>query len=176
MEALQAQEQFDFNCYFKAYYQEMYYIAKRIVHNHYTAEDVIQEAYIKAYRNYVYLSDHAKGRAWLRTIVIRTAIDFYRKETKYSVASVEAQAEEGHECCVATKQVQDQFDYQVNIELIQQALLNLPIRLRQVIELKLTNDLSDAKIAEKLNISLSAVKTRLHRARKQLILWNPCHD
>ncbi|WP_067839952.1 RNA polymerase sigma factor [Amphibacillus sediminis] len=158
----------DFDTYFNDHYQEMYFVALRVVHNHYSAEDVVQEAYLKAYKNYTYLTDASKRRAWLRTIVIRTAIDLYRKETKYPCLSLEEETEAGREHCYTGNSVEDQFERILEYEQVEQAINTLPKSLREVLQLKLIHDSKDKVIANELNISLAAVKTRLHRARKQL--------
>ncbi|MBM7540380.1 RNA polymerase sigma factor [Amphibacillus cookii] len=158
----------DFDEYFHSHYNEMYYTAKRVVHQHFSAEDVVQEAYIKAYNNYAHLSDGSKRRAWLRTIVIRTAIDYLRKENKYVTLSIEQELEVGHDYCYTDNCVQNQFDLNLEFEEIKHAMQQLPPNLQAVLELKLRFDYKDEAIAERLNISHSAVKTRLHRARKQL--------
>lgn len=158
----------NFTDYYDDHYNEMYYIAKQIVHNHYSAEDVVQDSYIKAYKNYGHLMDRSKSRAWLRTIVIRTAIDYYRKQTKYDVVSVEEGAEVGQLLRCPKNCVQDQFVGWLGQEAILEQIDDLPEKMQAVIKMKILTDEKDQDIADQLNISLSAVKTRLHRARKLL--------
>jgi len=153
---------------FYRYYQEMYFVAKRVVYDHYLAEDVVQEAMIKAYRYQKHLSDQTKLRAWLRTIVIRTAIDVYRKEKKMTKVSIEEQAEQGLELIKTDDVVCQSVELMSLCEALTVKVQALPEKLRQVVLLKAEEDLSDQMIADRLNLSLSAVKTRLHRARKQL--------
>ncbi|WP_440895135.1 RNA polymerase sigma factor [Amphibacillus sp. Q70] len=168
MQATLMESNLDFTDYYHQFYNEMYYVAKRIVHNHYSAEDVIQEAYIKAYKNYAHLTDHSKCRAWLRTIVIRTAIDYYRKQMKYEIVSVEESAEIGQLLICPDNNVQDQFAWHLKQEYIMDAIGTLPKSMQSVLKMKMQTDGKDQDIADQLNISLSAVKTRLHRARKLL--------
>lgn len=153
---------------FYSYYQEMYFVAKRVVYDHYLAEDVVQEAMIKAYRYQKHLSDRTKLRAWLRTIVIRTAIDIYRKEKKITKLSVEEQLEHGLELIKTDDLVCQSIELMSLCEELTVKVQGLPEKLRHVILLKAEEDLTDQMIADRLDISLSAVKTRLHRARKQL--------
>lgn len=168
MQATLMEPKLDFTDYYHQFYNEMYYVAKRIVYNHYSAEDVVQEAYIKAYKSYAHLTDRSKCRAWLRTIVIRTAIDYYRKQTKYEVVSVEEGAEMGQLLICPNHNVQDQFSWQLKQEYIIDAIETLPKSMQAVLKMKMQTDGKDQDIADQLNISLSAVKTRLHRARKLL--------
>lgn len=168
MEQTLIQSEIHFKDYYDLYYKEMYYVAKRIVHNHHSAEDVVQEAYIKAYNNYGHLIDQKKRRPWLRTIVIRTAIDFYRKQTKYDVVSVESGEEVGHILHCPNHSVQKQIALRFEQEELLRKINLLPKSMQDVLKIKLLTDEKDQQIADRLSISLSAVKTRLHRARKLL--------
>ena len=158
----------DFTDYYRDYYNEMYYVAKRIVHSHYSAEDVVQEAYIKAYKNYGHLIEKSKCRAWLRTIVIRTAIDYYRKHRRYELVSVEESAEVGQLLPCPKSFVQDQLYWTFERAEISKKIAALPQSMQAVLKIKIRTDGKDQDIADQLNISHSAVKTRLHRARKLL--------
>lgn len=158
----------DFTNYYHEHYNEMYLVAMRVVHNHYSAEDVVQEAYIKAYNNYGHLIEKSKCRAWLRTIVIRTAIDYYRKHTRYETVSVEEGAEIGQLLQCPKNNVENQLYWHFEREEVFKKIETLPQSMQAVLKLKINTDGKDQDIADELNISLSAVKTRLHRARKLL--------
>lgn len=154
--------------YYAIYYQEMYYVAKRIIREHYLAEDIVQESFLKAFKCQDMIIDHSKLRAWLRTIVTRTAIDYLRKESKFAFCSIDQTRDE----CVHITGVENSVEEQISWKLCYLELKNLigelPETLQEVIQLKLIGDCSDAEISRKLNITISAVKTRLHRARKRL--------
>lgn len=158
----------DFTDYYHQHYNEMYHVAKRIVRNHHSAEDVVQDAYIKAYKNYNHLIEKPKHRAWLRTIVIRTAIDYYRKQTKYKTLLIEEDRESGQTLCCPKSNVQTQLYWRVECNEVLEKIKTLPRKMQEVLKIKIDTDGKDQDIADQLGISLSAVKTRLHRARKQL--------
>ena len=158
----------DFDDYYHDHYNDMYYVAKRIVHGHYSAEDVVQEAYLKAYKNQSYLIEKSKCRAWLRTIVIRTAIDYYRKQMKYETVSVEEGAEAGQLLRCPKSCIENQLYWRFEQDGISEKIAGLSQNMQAVLKLKIDTDGSDQEIADQLSISLSAVKTRLHRARKLL--------
>lgn len=160
----------DMNCLFN-YYQEMVFVAKRIVYDYQKAEDVVQDALMKAMRSFQYLKEHDKLKAWFRTIVIRTAIDSYRKEKKADMMSFDALSEQGIELIYCDDTVEQSVTFQCTYQEVYRLLDNLSPKLKEVITLKYEKDLSDQQIADVLNISLSAVKTRVHRARKQLMEW-----
>ncbi|GAA4071105.1 RNA polymerase sigma factor [Amphibacillus indicireducens] len=158
----------DFTNYYHEHYNEMYLVAKRVVHSHYSAEDVVQEAYIKAYNNYGHLIEKSKCRAWLRTIVIRTAIDYYRKQSRYETVSVEEGAETGRLLQCPKNDVENELYWRFEQAGLFEKIETLPENMKAVLKLKIDTDGKDQDIADELNISLSAVKTRLHRARKLL--------
>lgn len=150
------------------YYNEMVFVAKRIVYDYALAEDVVQEAFIKAYRSYHLLDDQTKKKAWLRTIVIRTAIDVYRKEKRNETQSIEVFQEFGYEYAKTDDMVLNRVIMGDFLEDVCQKVNELPSKLQEVMRLKCCFDWSDQRIADHLDLSLSAVKTRLHRARKQM--------
>ena len=158
----------DFTDYYHEHYNEMYRVAIGVVRNHYSAEDVVQEAYIKAYKNYGHLIEKSKCRAWLRTIVIRTAIDYYRKDKRYETVSVEEGAESGQLLQCPKNNVEHQLHWHFEQAEILEKVETLPKNMQAVLKIKIDTDGKDQDIADQLNISLSAVKTRLHRARKLL--------
>lgn len=161
MQSVKVKSAESFEHYFHDYYYEMYYVAKRFIRDAYLAEDILQEAYIKAYNCQHMISDPTKVKAWLRTIVTRTAIDYVRKEAKSRCIPLDL-------ICHDIEGTQETYlDCKFNGQYLQSVIVQLPINLQHVVLLKI-NDYSHIEIAEKLNISISAVKTRLHRARKQL--------
>lgn len=151
-----------------SYYQEMVYVAKRVVYDYQKAEDVVQEALLKAMRSYQHLKEQDKVKAWFRTIVIRTAIDTYRKEKKKELVSFDVLTEQGIELCYCDDTVEKSVTFQCMYQEVHNLLDDLSPKLKEVITLKYEDDLSDQQIADTLGISLSAAKTRIHRARKQL--------
>lgn len=151
------------------YYHEMVYIAKRIVYDYQKAEDVVQDALIKAMRSYQHLKEPDKLKAWFRTIVIRTAIDLKRREKKKEMLSFDALLEQGIEHYYCDDSVEQSVNFHYTCREVQSLMDQLSPKLRQVISLKYVEDYSDQQIADALGISLSAAKTRIHRARKQLL-------
>src|SRR5699024_9503651 len=99
---------------------------------------------------------------------IRTAIDYYRKQTRYETVSVEEGAETGQFLQCPKSCVENQLYWRFEQAQISEKIGTLPQSMQAVIKLKISTDGKDQEIADQLNISLSAVKTRLHRARKLL--------
>ncbi|WP_182199911.1 RNA polymerase sigma factor [Paraliobacillus salinarum] len=158
-----------FDACFQIYYQEMLAIATRITRDSYLAEDVVQESFIKAYSHQHNIEDKSKWKAWLKTIVKRTAIDMLRKQQKIQMIPADDWTQnscllEHKSCSFVEEAIEKNFEY----EQITKAIEALNSNLRDVMYLKWNFDLSDKEIAKKLMISISAVKTRLYRARFKL--------
>ncbi|SDB86736.1 RNA polymerase sigma-70 factor, ECF subfamily [Pelagirhabdus alkalitolerans] len=155
----------DFNELFELHYTEMFWVAKGIVRRYDLAEDVVQDAYIKAYKNSQSLIDLKKKRAWLRQIVVRTAIDYYRKEKKQLNVILDDQETIERKQC--DHQAFDTYSWKIEKDLIVQVIEHLPKKSKEILTLKWFFDYSDQRISHELNVNVGAVKTRLHRARKQ---------
>lgn len=163
------EEHITFDGYFQINYQEMLSIATRITRDSYLAEDVVQESFIKAYSHQHNIEDKSKWKAWLKTIVKRTAIDMLRKQQKIQMIPADDWTQ--NSCLLEHKScsfVEEAIEKKIKYKQITEAMDILNPNLRDVIYLKLNFDLSDKEIAEKLIISISAVKTRLYRARIKL--------
>ncbi|MFB1051613.1 RNA polymerase sigma factor [Paraliobacillus sp. JSM ZJ581] len=158
-----------FYCYFQLYYQDMLSIATHITRDSYLAEDVVQESFIKAYYHQHNIEDKSKWKAWLKTIVKRTAIDVLRKQQRMQTIPADDWLQNHiiieNRCC---SYVEEAMEKNIKYQQITNAIESLNPSLRDVLYLKLHFDLTDKEIAQKLLISISAVKTRLYRARIKL--------
>jgi RNA polymerase sigma-70 factor (ECF subfamily) len=145
---------------FQDHYGEIYAYLCRLVGDRHQAEDLAQDAFVKAYRAIERLPADANQRAWLYRIATNTALDCLRRRrliawlplferdshpathTSFAEASLEAVA-------------------------VQRTLGRLSPRYRVPLVLYACQGLSTAEIARVLKISPGAVKTRLFRAREK---------
>lgn len=144
----------------------IYHIAYNISKDPYLSQDIVQETYLKAYLKMDTLMDATKTKSWLTSIARCTAIDYIRKRSKRNEDCIEDHEE--------LYPIQDHHPLEDEIEAlflkssIESNIKRLPPSQREVMVLKVTADLSDKEIALKLNLPPSTVKTRFHRARRQL--------
>lgn len=124
------------------------------------AEDVAQEAFAKAYRNFRQLRDRARFRAWLVRMTFRMAIDRQRANRRRFVR--EQAIEIGR---VATG---DTLVEQERAELLWRAIDELPEKLRLTIVLAGIQGHDIREVATLLEVPDGTVKSRLFLARKQL--------
>lgn len=163
---------------FEMFYQRVYNTAYFIIRDRHLAQDVAQETFHKAFRNMHKVEDGHKLGAWLGIIATRTAIDFLRKIKKRSdfVAEDVIIDEALNQVKVKESTVEQMVEENFLKSLLRQNIAQLKPEHKQVIVLKYEYDLPDKEIASALDLSVDAVKSRLHRAKaalRQLLENNP---
>jgi RNA polymerase sigma-70 factor (ECF subfamily) len=142
-----------------------YNLARWLVRNDRDAEDVAQEAYLRAFRFF----DGFRGgdsRGWLLTIVRNTCYTWLRKRRSDDLDV--ALEEEIHSAEGGGKSPEAEILRQASGRSIQLALEALPIALREAIVLRELEGLSYAQIAAVSDIPIGTVMSRLSRARGRL--------
>jgi RNA polymerase sigma-70 factor (ECF subfamily) len=152
---------------FEMFYHRVFETAYFILQDRHLAQDVVQETFLKAFQNIHKVQDGAKLGSWLGTIAARTAIDVLRKEKKYRFAVENMVVNEPH-CGFEYSAVEKIIEERFLKNLVRQQIAGLKPEYRQVIVLKYEYELQDHEIAEALDLSVSAVKSRLHRAKLAL--------
>jgi RNA polymerase sigma-70 factor (ECF subfamily) len=156
--------------------QDKYYLSiKRFVHfhvkNQWVAEDIVQETFLKAHKNFTTLKDRTKAKTWLYTISWNLCLNHFKKIKKepepYS-DQVDFQS--------ALVNIQQKVEQDEMGDCVQEKIKQLPKKLKLVLSLYDIERLSHKEISDVLNISVETAKTRLHRARKALkkILEKEC--
>lgn len=158
-----------FNALIDEYKAMAFTLALKLMKNREDAEEVAQDAFVKAYKNIGQFEGKSKFSTWLYTIVYNTALTRLRKKQldiqdidSHSVESSSALSESGMEW--RNLQRDERSSY------IKQALEQLVEEDQVVISLFYLNENSLAEICEITNWELSNVKVRLHRARKRLLI------
>jgi RNA polymerase sigma-70 factor (ECF subfamily) len=144
---------------YKLYYKPMYNVCMRIVNQPAEAEDVMQEAFLNAFRNIGTYKGEVSFGAWLKRIVINRSLDHLkRKKVKLEEISEK------------TAQIPDyQMELkEVNMEVIKKAIQQLPDGYRVVLSLFLIEGYDHEEISEILGISNSNSRTQYLRAKNKL--------
>jgi RNA polymerase sigma-70 factor (ECF subfamily) len=139
-----------------------YNLARWLVRNGDDAEDVVQEAYLRAFQ---YSGGFRGGdaRAWLLTIVRNTSYGWLRKTRAYQpVAQFD---EEIHTSDIGTSNPEELLLQSADARLVEQALSELPIRFREILVLRELEDLSYKEIADVMGVPMGTVMSMLSRAR-----------
>jgi RNA polymerase sigma-70 factor (ECF subfamily) len=132
------------------------------------AEDVLIEALLKAYRNLDQLQESQAFRAWLAQIGRRVCWQLKQREALLPVLQLSALEEDGMQLASQDESAESSVVREQMKALLQRAIESLPVAEREVYELRDIRELGGGETAARLNISLSAMKSRLHRARSNL--------
>jgi len=141
-----------------------YNLARWLMRNEHDAEDVVQEAYLKAFRHQAgFRGDD--GRAWLLAIVRNTCYDRLKQS---GVPDNSAFDERIHSIGQSTTNPETSLLDKEKTELLREALEALSPEYREVVVLRELEELSYVEIASITKIPIGTVMSRLSRARKQL--------
>jgi len=146
------------------YYKAMFNTAIRILNDQAKAEDVMQDAFLEAFRQIESFRSESSFGAWLKRIVINKSIDEIRK-AKEIVSIDEMELE-------IADQNEDENYLQVlstRVEEIRKAIHALPDSYRIILSLHLLEGFDHEEITQILNISYNLSRTRYSRARKKLL-------
>ncbi len=156
----------------KRYRAPLYNLLFRMVHNKMEAEDLVQEAFIKAFGALATFNDEYAFSTWLFKIAINNCIDHFRKKRlKTFSLDKPIDARDGEirrELPDVTYQPENTLLSKEKTQLIEQAIQNLPEKYRISIILRHTEEKSYEEISQILNIPLGTVKARIFRAREML--------
>jgi RNA polymerase sigma-70 factor (ECF subfamily) len=157
-----------FRTIMKTHNQRLYRIARGVVRNDSEAEDVVQEAYVRAFAHLDSFRGDASLGTWLSRIVINEALGRLRKRRRTVAMPENPQAEiiqfplnpsDDPERTMAQRQI---------LALVERATDSLPDVYRMVFVARVIEGLSIEETAELLDVRPETVKTRLHRARALL--------
>jgi RNA polymerase sigma-70 factor (ECF subfamily) len=150
------------------YQKKIYYLAQRMTRSHEAADDLAQEAFIKAFYALKSFKEGCSFSAWVYKICMNLTLN-YLKRQKFTIP--ESQLPDNSLDLLNEKEKGDFSDQLVKEELrkkIEQEIDNLPPDFKAVFILKTYEDLSYDQIAQALKISKGTVMSRLFRARERL--------
>jgi len=155
--------------------QRLFRVARGVVDSDLEAEDVLQDAWVRAYEHLAEFRGEARLTTWLSKIALYEAFARKRREQRFvGLASVDRHsAEDPKMSGVDEPKTADPDPEQAawNGELrvaLERAVGAMPSRYRAVFLMREVEGLSTAETAASLDLSLEAVKVRLHRARARL--------
>jgi RNA polymerase sigma-70 factor, ECF subfamily len=157
----------------KRYDRNVFRIAQHITHNEEDAQDVVQDAFLKAYQNLEQFQGNSKFYTWLVRIAVNEALMRLRKRRNDRTVSLDedVETEEG----TMPREVADWSPNPEQIygqselgDILKKTIQGLPPGFRTVFVLRDIEGLSTEETAEMLGLSVPAVKSRLLRARLQL--------
>ena len=149
----------------RRYNQRLFRVTRSIVTNDVEAEDIIQDAYVRAYEHLSQFEGRAKFSTWLTKIAIYEAYARVRRIDYQKVDSISVLEGQGLEVRSKGRDPEEQiYDGELKM-VLERAVDSLSDEYRSVFMLREIEGLNTAETAECLEISEENVKTRLHRAR-----------
>ena len=159
-----------FEALMRRYNQRLYRVARSILRNDGEAEDVMQQAYVNAYSHLAQFAGRAKFSTWLTRIAVHEALARARRRAR--VKEIDSMTDETEDQPLVPRDERLDPEKQAHAtelrRLLESAIDRLPELYRSVFVLREGEGLATPEVADCLEISEEAVRTRLHRARTLL--------
>jgi RNA polymerase sigma-70 factor (ECF subfamily) len=150
----------------------VYNLAYRMSNNPHEAEDISQEAFLRAYQSLTRFNPSYKFSTWLYQITLNIIRDrLKKKELNYVSLDTPIETDDSEfypQPADPTNNPEQIMTQKENAQAIQKAIYSLPLIYREVLVLRHLQDLSYIEISNILKLPQGTVKVRLYRAREQL--------
>jgi len=154
----------------RRYNQRLYRVARAILHNDAEAEEVMQDAYVRAYQHLADFEGRAKFSTWLTRIAVHEALARCRSRSRYQSLDDSEESQGGIMQSLASGgRDPEEMAYDGELgDVLERAILTLAEDYRLVFILREVEGMTTEETAESLSLSPENVKVRLHRARAAL--------
>ncbi len=155
-----------------AYEKNVFNVALQMVGNREDAQDMAQEAFLKAYNSLDSFRGDSKFSSWLYRIVSNVCLDFKRRQSRRPSSSLTVEDDEGEtlELDIADESQSPEalLERKLTREAVRRGLQELPDEQRQILLLREIQGMSYEEIGEAMGLEEGTVKSRIFRARKKL--------
>lgn len=151
-----------FDAVYAAFSAAMYGVCLRYTRCADDAQDVLQEGFIKVYKHCSQYSLDKPLAAWIKTIMINTALTYIKKTYRFELHDEERYFDEQHEMVFETE------DQEILKKQLLAILNKLPDGYRTVFNLFVIENLTHKEIAEHLGVSENTSKTQYFKAKKMI--------
>lgn len=153
-----------FNLLLKKYQQKIYWHVRRMVIDHDDADDLVQEIFVKVWKNLLGFRNDAQLYTWMYRIATNECITFLNRKKLKNNVSFDDVAYELSESLTESAY----FDGDKAQRKLQQAILTLPEKQRLVFNLKYFDEMKYEEMSEVLGTSVGALKSSFHLAVKKI--------
>lgn len=155
------------------YRPQLVWLAMRIVNRTEEAEDIVQQSLLKAFRKLSGFRGDSQMRTWLNAIVKNTAREYMRSQRGRTFVSLESPLfpdEGGEEIEILDRAMnpEEYCEHREREHLVAAAIGGIGPANREVVEMCIFQELPYMEVATALNISVSTVKSRMFRSRRDL--------
>src|SRR5438874_2261939 len=153
----------------RRYNQRLYRIARAILHNDAEAEDVMQDAYVRAYTHLGQFAARSPFSSWLTRIAVNEALARRRSsKQQQEVDATEFDGEISMQNLYKSPDPEQTASSAQLRDLLEHTVLDLPEQYRTVVMLRDIEELSTAETADALDLTVENVKIRLHRGHEMI--------
>ena len=175
LERILTGEKYLFEQIIRKYNQRLFRIGRTFLRDENEVEDILQEAYIKAYENLASFKHLSSFSTWLTRILINVALSRKTYYSKTHSTDFQSQANPESDLIknIEVKEMKTPEQYTINNELknhLERSIDNLPEKYKVVYMMREIENMSISETSECLNISETNVKVRLNRAKEMLRL------
>lgn len=170
IQAILAGQHEQFHDLIRPYERTVYAMAIAMLKNEADAEEATQEAFLKAYRSLATFRAESRFGTWLASITLNEARSILRRRNQFPTDSIDDNDDDQPAVSPALlrdwREIPSEAVERAEVRSILRAAIdNLPVLYREIFLLRDLEELSVNDCAATLNISVSAAKVRLHRAR-----------
>ena len=151
------------------YSEKVFHLAMRITRQQEDAEEVLQEACMNAFDKIQEFRGTSAFSSWLYRITVNTAFMKLRKRRKHSAMELDEQVATSQECWVGKRSDTSDTNYLSSQhelrQVLEQAIDALPLDYKTIFVLRDVDGLSNQQVSDIMQLSVPAIKSRLHRSR-----------
>ncbi len=153
----------DWHALVRAHRDFVYAHALRLTHSQADADDLTQEAFVRAFRAADRFEAGGSVRGWLRRIVTNLFLDTLRRRQRLRFEPLPAELDALTTASAETTALDGMLSPQLEL-----ALRELPEAMRDVVLLRYVGCRTDEQISERLGVEISTVRSRAHRAHRRM--------
>ena len=152
------------NLLFKTFQERTYWLIRKIVIDHEDANDLLQNTFIKVFKNIDSFRGQSAISTWIYTIAYNESLQFIKNKKRMQFFSLS-----NYEKRLSARLIQDPYFQANEISLkLQNAILSLPIKQRNVFNMRYYDELSFEEISKITTTSIGALKANYHHAFKKV--------
>lgn len=153
---------------YKLFYGKMMAVCRRYTKNEDQAKDILQDSFIKVFKNIDRFNFEGSFEGWVRRIVVNTAIDFTRKSKRDYLLMNESNSIESEEENLLYEDDEEDYSIPLKVGDVINAMEKLSPAYRTVFNLYVFENYSHQEIADSLDISVGTSKSNLAKARANM--------
>jgi RNA polymerase sigma-70 factor, ECF subfamily len=148
--------------------QKLYRAVRAVLRDDSEAEDTMQEAYVRAFKNLPRFERRSSFGTWVTRIAVNEAIARLKSQQRWTTESLEEYVEGGDAVGATSSNPESEMAGSEARGLLEEAILRLPLDYRTVVMMRDVEEMTTAETATALELTEEAVKVRLHRARAMM--------